>query len=399
MYDAPLNFSQTGPLPTDPAVIRQNLVDIIEAEDPGYTASLPPSLVEDLLGTAVVSVTELDQGRVEAINNITPYAANPYLLSQQGLMYGIKKGQSSNASVYVIFSGSSGYIILPGFTVSDGSNQYQVIEGGAIQTSGSTPPLYCVATNPDIFAIPENTVNIISTSIPAGIILTCTNPIAGTPAQAAETVESYKARNMEAISATCQATPPFLRTLIRNILGVNPRLVAIQPATGGWKVIVGSGDPFAIAGAIYSGVLDLSSIIGSNNSARNKTITIVDGDDSYNITFVGIPPAQDTSIDVTWNTTLPGFSGGNEVRQLARTALLSYINSINITNPININNMTKIFLSSIADVLSPEYVTTLSFVVKIGGVITPPNAGTQIIPGDPEGYFFALENSITITQG
>ena len=110
-----------------------------------------------------------------------------------GAVYGVPQGQGSNASVYIVFTGSSaGFVIPIGFTVSDGSNQYVVQDGGVIGSDLQSLPLFAVAVNSGTFAIPANTVTTIVTSVPSPYVLSVTNPLAGTPQESAQRREAQQ---------------------------------------------------------------------------------------------------------------------------------------------------------------------------------------------------------------
>ena len=49
--------------------------------------------------------------------------------------------------------------------------------------------------------------------------------------------------------------------------------------------------------------------------------------------------------------------------------------------------------------LPPAQLTTIDIAVSINGVGVAPEAGTGIIQGDLEGYFYTTAPQITITQG
>lgn len=396
--DVPLIMTATGPVPTPVVTLQQTLINNVAATNPGYTANLPGSLIEDVSSTEVGGLALLDQARVDAINSVTPYGANAALLAQLGAQLGIPQGSQSNASVYVVFTGTPGYVIPIGFLVSDGTNQYSIQDGGTVGTGGTTPSLYAVATTYGTWAIPANSVNQTITSIPSGITLTVTNPSAGTPATAAESVQDYRSQIMTAQTVTAQATPNFITTLLQKLPGVVPRLISVRQVTSGWEVICGGGDPYQIAGAIFMGTLNLATIVGSTTSARNITVTILDSINTYTVTFVN-PPQQVVAVAVTWNTTATNFTAGAQVNQLAAPAIQSYINSIVVGQPINLLSMQAAFENSVSSILSVDLISALTFSVTINGTLTPPNVGTNIIPGDPESYFYASASSITVTQG
>ncbi|MGS1060528.1 hypothetical protein [Burkholderia glumae] len=401
MSTIPLVMTASGPVATDPTTLRQALVDGVAAEVPDYTANLPGSLIEDIASTDVGALVTIDQARVDAINSVTPYGANAFVLAQLGGQFGVPQGASANGSVYVVFSGPPGYVLPAGFTVGDGSNQYVLQDGGVIQSYGQSAQLFAVATNSGTFAIPAGTVSQIVTSLPseyAGLI-TVTNPQAGTAATSAESVQTYRGRVLQAGQVTSVGTPAFLKTLLGKISGVQARLISINQVTGGWQVVCGGGDAFSVAAAMLQGVGDIALLKGSQiNNSRNVNVSLFQNPNTYNLTFVN-PPQQVVTMSVTWNTTLPNFTAGSSVNQLAAPALQAYINSIYAGQPINLNEATATFLDAVAPVIDGPNVTTLQFAVTINGTSATPAAGTNIITSDPESYFFASATAVTVTQG
>ncbi|MCA8335205.1 baseplate J/gp47 family protein [Burkholderia multivorans] len=471
MSTIPLVMTAAGPVSTDPTTLRQNLIDGVAAEVPDYTANLPGSLIEDVASTDVGALTTIDQARVEAVNSVTPYGANAFVLAQLGAQFGVPQGTSANGNVYVVFTGPAGYVLPPGFVVGDGTNQYALQDGGVILSTGQSAQLYAVATNSGTFAIPANTVNQIITSLPseyAGLI-TVTNPQAGVSASSAESPQTYRGRVLQAGQVASVGTPAFLKTLLGKITGVQQRLVSINQVTGGWQIVCGGGDAYAVAAAILQGAGDIAllkgsqlgitgmtaanpvvvqtnlssgytvgqtfTVTGAMPSAFNRTYTVasVSGNsittttngtgfgaytggatfspnprnvnvslfqnpNTYNIPFVN-PPQQLVTLEVTWNTTLPNFTAGSSVNQLAAPALQSYLNSIFAGQPINLNEMTATFLDAVSSVIDGPNVTTLNFAVTINGMTATPAAGTDIITSDPESYFFCSATGVTVSQG
>ncbi|MHB8406453.1 MAG: baseplate J/gp47 family protein [Gammaproteobacteria bacterium] len=398
MSGLPLLFNAAGPVTTPPATLREALIDSVAAEVPGYTAILPGSLVDDVAGTDVGALIAIDQARVDAVNSVTPYAANPYLLAQLGQQFGLPQGLGANGSVYLVFTGSAGYVIPPGFLVSDGTNQYVIQDGGTIATGGTSSPLYAVATNSNIFAIPAGSVTQVITSVPSPYTLTVTNPLAGTPAQAPETVESYRSRLLTAYQVAISGTPAYLKTLLLAVPGVSPRLVAVLQNGTLWEVICGGGDPYQVAGAIYAGASSVGLLTGSATTARNVTVSIYDAPDTYSVVYVN-PPVQAVTLAVTWNTTQPNFVSGSAVDQYIIGAGLSYINGIVVGQPINLLVLQEQIQAAVALVLSAPNLTTLEFAVTVNGVVATPTAGTSIIPSDPESSFAAAATAVTSVQG
>ena len=201
MSTLPTVLSASGAVPLTPLFIQQKLINDVLKTNPGVTATLPGSMLDDITGTDVAAIALCDQAKVDLINSLTPYGANAFLLVQLGNIYGVRQGTATNGSVYCLFTGTPGFVIGVGFTVSDGSHQYSVQDGGIIATSG-TVSLYCVATVSGTWAIPAGTVTTFVTSVPSTITLSVTNPNAGIPSAGAQTEESFRAQVLQAGIAT-----------------------------------------------------------------------------------------------------------------------------------------------------------------------------------------------------
>ncbi|MHA3054670.1 hypothetical protein E0H77_12510 [Acinetobacter sp. ANC 4633] len=388
-------MTASGPAPTPATTLLTNLLAYVASTNPDYTANLPGTLIEDISSTDVGAMLMIDQAVVDLVSRVSPYAAPPFILAQMGAMFGIPQGQPTNTSVYVVFEGLPGFVVQQGFIVGDGTNQYVVQDGAIIGSSGLSQPVYCVANQAGSWAVPVNTVNQVITSVPSGYTLTVNNTSTGTTGTGAEQVNSYRSRIWQAWNKTGHGTPAYIKSLLEAIL--NPRLISIIQNGANWEVICGGGDPYAIAGAIYLGAMDINNFVGSATTARNITVSVTDAPNSYNITFVN-PPQQTVTASVVWNTDLPNFTGSSAVNQLASVALVNYLNSIVVGQAINILQMQAIFQESVASILPQQYLSTLTFQIYINGVLTPPSAGTQLVTGDPESYFFCPATGVSVAQ-
>lgn len=262
----PVVLTAAGRTNTPPATLNAEVIANATTLAPGLTV-LPAGLIEDMSSTATGAAVVIDQAVTETIDSITPYGANLYLLTELAQIYlgqGATSAPASNTSVYVVFSGTVSFLISIGFLVSDGTNQYTVQDGGIIETGGSSAPLFCLATQAGSWAVPANSVTTLATSAPAGVSLTVTNPLPGTPGAAAQTSTSYRAQVLQAGLVASTGTPAYLRTLLGQVPGVDPRLISTLPQTGTWEIIVGgNGDPYAIALAIFQAIPDMSTLVGS----------------------------------------------------------------------------------------------------------------------------------------
>lgn len=258
-------ISEAGFIPIPPTTLLANEVAAASALAPGLTTNLPGSLVEDMASTATGALVVIDQAIADFGNSISPLTANAPILYGLGAVYGVQQGIGSNTSVYVTFISSSGigFAIIPGFTVSDGTNQYTVQDGGIIGTSGQSEPLFCLAVISGSFAVPEGTVTQIITSLPSSIAMTCVNQSAGLPGAVSQTIQDYQAQVIQAGQATCQGVPQFLKTQLQNVPGVQANLISFRQSGNLWEVICGGGDPYQVAAAILVGVPDIANLTGS----------------------------------------------------------------------------------------------------------------------------------------
>jgi len=392
-------ITTAGAIPASPTAIRDELVATATALAPGLTANLPGSLVEDMASTAAGAAVVQDQAYVDLVNSISPYTANASIVYQLGAVYGVQQGQGSNTSVFVVFSGTVGFVIPRGFIVSDGSYQYTVQDGGIIGSTGVSASLYCLATTFGSWAVPVNSVTQLVTSVPSGITLTCTNPSAGVIGTTAQTLPDYQAQVIQAGLATAQGMPTFLRTQLQKVSGVQARLVGIRVAgTNQWEIIVGGGDPYAVANAIFTGVFDISTLVGSTTTARNITVSIDDYPDTYSITYVN-PPQQTVNVSLLWNTTSTNYVSPTAIAQLANPAIVNYINSIYVGQPINVFELQNVFQLAVASILPATLISRMVFTVEINGSIVAPTTGTGLIFGDSESYFETNTSAVIIAQG
>jgi hypothetical protein len=392
-------ITNTGASPQTPEAIRAEIAAAVAALYPGYTADLPGSLIDDVLGTITAAVFMQQQAAADLINSISPAYANKALLQEIGQAVGIPQGLPTNGSALVQFSGTPEYFIRPGFTVSDGSRQFRVTEGGSVSTGGTSPLLLVVATQSGSAPIPAGSITGITTSLPPGIVLTVSNPAAGTPGDPdGQSVESYRQDVLAAFSAEPPGVPSAVKSAILKIPGTVSRLVSfrITPA-GKIRVYVGgSADRALVAGAIYRNLLQINMLEGSGTPGRDVVTFVRDGVDVFPITYVS-PVAQSVALQVTYTPKDVNFQNDGGVNSAAVPALTAYLNDIPTGQQISALRMDEVFLSSVAAVLPADQIANLSFKVFVNGVEKTPVAGTQLYPVDPETYYTAA--AVTTIRG
>ena len=388
----------SGPQPTPPATLQQTLITNVAAVQPGYTASLPGTLIDDVVSTDTGAIVTQDQARVDAVNSVSPLAANPYLLGLLGQQFGIAQGSAQNTSVYVVFSGLAGAEIPAGTLISDGTYQYATQTATVIGSTGSSASVLAVATQSGSWAVAANTVTTVSTSFPNAYNLTVTNPATGTPGGSAQTIGSYRAQVFQNFNRVAQGVPGYITANLLNVPGVNPALVSVQAVTGGWKVLTAGGDPTAMAGAIYLSVLDLSTIVGSTDGSLNTTVTITDGTNTFNVVYV-TPVQNVATLNVTWNTNLTNFTGGSLVNAAAQPAITAYINALGVNQPINYGSVQTAFVNSVSGIIAQENISEFAITMTINGSSASPGAGLQIVPPlTSDGYFYISSTDVVVAQ-
>lgn len=272
----PVAMTENGAIPTPPSTLNAELIALAVASNPGLTTNLPGTLIEDIASTDTGALVLIDQARVETINSLTPYGANLFILNQLGNIYGVQPGVPTNTSVYVVFSSvTAGYVIPKGVIVSDGTYQYTTQEASVIENTGSSAPVYCVATVSGSWAVPANTVVNIVSSVPSGVSLTVTNPNTGIPSTSEQSPEDYRNQVLGAGLIGASGMIQAIKTYLQNVPGVIHSLISIRQneyySPSKWEVIVGGGDPVAVANAIWSSCGDPNTLCGSTMLVQSIT--------------------------------------------------------------------------------------------------------------------------------
>lgn len=403
MADFPVTVTQAGAQPTPPAELLETLITSVAAKVPGYTANLPPALITDLAGTATGALALIDSAMVDLINSVTPYGANIPLLNQLGTIYGVPRGVGTNTSVTVIFTGSPGFVVPRGFIISDGNYQYSVQTSSIIPASGQSGSVYCLAVAEGSWAVPAGTVTQLITSLPKEITLSVTNVIEGLPGLDAQTDEDYRSQVMQAGMFAVQGTPDNLKMTIGNVDGVYPNLISFrQVSVDKWAVIVGGGDPYEVARAIYESVPDISVLTGDVISAsghvpHSETITLDDFPDIYNVSFI-VPTSQTVSVILTWNTTGNNFIDPASVSVLAVPAIVDYINGVYVGQPVNVYQLQTLFQTAVSSILNVEQISLIKIYVAIDGAVVEPDPNTGLVSGDYYKYFTTDASHVTVQK-
>lgn len=390
---------QSGMVAATPQELRDQIVALAVASNPGLTTNLPGTLIEDIVSTDVAALYLAEQAKIETIASVSPYAANMYILNMLGQIYGVPQGIGYNASVYVEFSGTVGYVVPKGVVVSDGTYSYVTQEGSVIGSTGTSNQVYCVCTVSGTSAPLANTVNIIASSLPVGSGLTVNNQYTGTSSTTAQTPEDYRSQVLEAGLVACTGTIDAVKSSLKNVPGVVDHLISIQEATVSnvkkWKVLVAGGDSYAVANAIWSSIGDPNCLTGSSSPSRTITRTINDPPNTYSIVFA-TPLSQVTTLSINWKA---ATSVSNEtVTSLANQPILDYVNSISPGQYLNIYEVQYIFQEAVQSVIPTSILESINVTVTIGGSVVTPTPGTNVVIGNSEGYYNCVNGAVTFSK-
>ena len=387
-----------GAVPDSPATLRTQLVAAATQLQPSISADLPASLIEDMASTGAGGLVVMDQAYVDAINSISPITANENILLQLGNVYGVQRGIGSNTSVYVVFRDSTvGFVIPKGFLVGDGTHQYALQNSTIIKSDGTSDPVNCLATTEGSWTVagassglPFGTVTTVVTSVPSTVTLYVGNPNAGTAGLPAQSIDEFRLQVIQAGRAVATGVPTLLKTTLQNVVGVQRRLIAVKQVSGetgtGWEVIVGGGDVYSVANAIYQSLFNINDLIGAQTYGTTEIVTILDYPDSYNITYVA-PRNVTANVFVYWTTIVgTNFVSNTVVAAAVQPAIQEYINSLYVGQPISLAELQAIFFASTVNILSPATLATLGFTVFAPTELTPTGL---LYPVDPESYYTA----------
>jgi hypothetical protein len=195
-----------GAQQTPPVILWRRFIELVAQINPGYTV-LPGGLVEDLASTGTYAIALIDSAACETINSLTPFSANPFILTELGAQFGIQRNTTTRTSVFVTFASATiGYRIPTGFLVSDGTYTYAVQDGAVIESGGTSNLVYCLATRDGSWPVPANSVTALASSLPSGYIVTVTNPQPGTPGAGTQTEAEYAALVLAAQRLNAQGT-------------------------------------------------------------------------------------------------------------------------------------------------------------------------------------------------
>ena len=109
------------------------------------------------------------------------------------------------------------------------------------------------------------------------------------------------------------------------------------------------------------------------------------------------PLLQRVTVTYQWGTESVNYLTDATIASLVSAPTIQYVNGIFAGKPLNVNNLKDAFLQAINSTIDMGLISTLNVVVTVNGVITPPDAGTNIISGDKFSYFYIASDGVIVT--
>lgn len=172
-----------------------------------------------------------------------------------------------------------------------------------IPDSGQTEPVYCLATTTGIWAVPAGTVN--GENLRAGVVPgNLYQPDGGSAGDGRTKPRVVSCSGDAGRDVQCARYAGLLPLRAEKVNGVQENLISFRQATlGKWVAVVGGGDPYEVAYAIYKAVPDISILTNdvsnpSGAEVEKKTIPVTVYPDVYQVPFV-VPSSQNVVVLIT----------------------------------------------------------------------------------------------------
>lgn len=130
---------------------------------------------------------------------------------------------------------------------------------------------------------------------------------------------------------------------------------------------------------------------------RNNTVAINDWPDTYSVPFVQ-PLQQLITINFEWATQNLNYLSDQTLLALVQEPVIAYVNGIYAGQPLNIGKLKDVFYQAINSTIDMTLITTLNVSVTVNGVLTPVDAGTDIISGDRFSYWYIQSSGVSVSE-
>ena len=334
-----MQIGNTGVIKDNPTDIRDDILNQAIDNVEGFT-NLPSGIQNNLLDESVIVISEIQDMLSNVMNSVSPLYANDFIVRELGAAFGLKIKDKTLPNTTITFYGLPGVVIPEGVAIgnADGSKKFITTKSDIINASGQVS-IYCEGADYYDTPTPANTLTVMLNQVLN--VTSCTNLNDAVETTPAETISEFRTRFQNRALANRSGTVATLNDELKKVEGTVDRLCiykASQIVEKGvskavLEVIVGGGDDYQVALAIFNSVLYPDIFVSNpSNDETNRTVNI-------NVTFNEVdfpitytrPKINQLSINIS----LTVQSGFINIPSEAFTLLLrpyfeNYINNLKI---------------------------------------------------------------------
>lgn len=347
---------------TSPDALQAELQEVALNLDPNLSI-LPASFTTQILESASVPLIQIERSIAAALVSLMPSTTNSqFFLDQFGEAVDVQQKAEFFTSVEVEVAGVAGTYIPNTLLLIDtvNSQNYKFDDNYIIDSTGSVV-ISAYSESSGKILCPANSITKFSEDITG--VTGVAQPVAGIPGNAGETLQQYQARlNLTLRTQSTGFASNILSRLMR-VKNVQPLLVAVtQPSSHTILAIVGGGDRYEIAQALYESVLLPSLLTEIPSYSGNENVQITDGADSYMIKF-SRPQYVAIKLRATWRSTTssPSLVINDQLLNALYEELLSYTISPTIYSTRLISVCTNAVDASV-------HFDTITFELSLNGI-------------------------------
>ncbi|WP_304354227.1 baseplate J/gp47 family protein [Brachyspira innocens] len=334
-----MQLTSNGIIKDDPQAILDNLTSKASQQVDGFS-NTPSGIQNNLLQESVILLSQFQDMAANTMNGISPSYANDFLVLELGEAFGLKIKDKQLPNTTITFYGLPGVIIPEGVQISnaDNSKTFTTTTSDIIKANGEVT-IYCEGADYYDDIAPANSLNVLVNQIQN--VSRCTNLNDAVESTPAETISQFRERFQNRAMANRSGTIAVLTNKLKEIEGVQDRLCtykASQIVEEGvskavLEVIVGGGDDYQVALAIFNSVLYPDIFV--SNPSRGETNRTVNINVTFNSVDFPITYTRPKINQLSINISLTVQSGFINIPSEAFTLLLrpyfeDYINNLKI---------------------------------------------------------------------
>lgn len=368
-----------------PLQIRTDITNEALAESVGFL-SFPAELRQNLVDSMVIEEVRIQDMIAALANGIGPDFANDQQYKQFGCSFGMTMKDFQYAQATIRFSGAVGTFIPRGTRVSNGTDVQLVSTVDGIIGSIGYTDILCESAQQVIIDIPANTITTLVDVIPTVAV---DNPSAGTSGIPAETIAEYKAAVHGRIQSPRYGTEDRARSLLRDITGVDMRLVAFRtldlPVTvgettvyyRGIECVIGGGDNYEVAAALYKAYLQTKNLLSNPSGSESARTVSVDVTLYNSVAPVKFTRPKQISADLSVVVAINGQLTTNDIIEgLLKPVFEDYFDGLDVGKSVSAASMNQLIYSTLeASGIGTDKVGIITYTFDLDSVPTPMTDG------------------------